>query len=511
MKRLSAILATALAATLAAPALAAPALVVTGDLETRFTARKGYLVNESFLTLQAGLQGGTDKTRAVVILAPWVKPDPVYTQKWVDPNDHRKGTTEEYLASNATSVTWSDPAELPGNPAGDSFEGGSLFSQDFANLIKAAYLQTTGAFWNGGPEATTTIGTIGVVESPFVGDLGSRRGIKIEGLRLGPLGVEAFYAPPGGFARTLHFNQDYQNPQTRVKNVDSVMGAQVTARLAGVSLGANLVRSVTTGEERPELALTAAWSPRADLALDGYALRDRQENHVLRVNGAYAINPNLTLLASYRQADEAINPLYPTRYDANGDGFLTADEWVASVNNRRFAAFDNRTGPMVGADLRAAGVHVNGSYDLATTTTDQNHVAKVAADTTLAGFRLSGSVKYVGDKLDRAAWGAQRDFLLAGLRVSGAYGGERYAAGVTSHELRAATTLDLLQPVKGLTLDARYKAFQEPDGLPALADEFEANVRYQAPNGMTFRLRHLVDGAHPDGDLSLTSGLRVTF
>ncbi|MDI6870127.1 MAG: hypothetical protein QME79_01995 [Bacillota bacterium] len=511
MKGISVALMFALAFTAVAPAMAAPAVVLTGDLETRFTARKGSVINESFLTLQAGLQGGAEKTKAVVILAPWVKPDPFYTQKWVDPADPSKGTTEEFIPSNATRVTFADPMEIPGNPVGESFESGSIFTQGFANMIRAMYLQTTGAFWNGGPEATTTIGTIGIMESPFVGDLGSRRGIKVEGLKLGPLGVEAFYAPAGGFSRTFYFNEDYQNPQTRVKNVDSVTGTQLTARFSRLSLGANIVRSVVTGEEKPEMAFTAAWSPGANLALDGYVIRDRNEKHVVRVNGAYGVNPNLTLTASYRQADEEINPLYPTRYDANGDGFLTTDEWVDSVNNRKFAAFDNRTGPAVGADLRVAGVHVNGSYDWATTSTDPNHVARMAADTTLAGFKLRGAVKYVGGDLDRAQWGAERDFDLAGLKVRSAYTGERYSDQVVSHEVRAATTLDLLQPVKGLTLDARYKVFEEPEGMAELVDEFEANARYRAPNGMTFGIRHLVDAAHPDGDLAFTSGLRVVF
>ncbi len=522
MKKLSIALAVALAVAAVAPALAAPALVLTGDLETRFTARKGYVVNESFVTLQAGLQGGSDGTRAVVILAPWTKPDPQYTIQ-IDPAtgnpiiDPATGKPREAVIASDGRLDLTDwwaetaPPAGVGNPVGESFESGSLFSQDFANLIRAAYLQTTGAFWNGGPEATTTIGTIGIVESPFVGDLGSRRGIKVEGLKLGPLGIEAFYAPAGGFARTLYYNEDYQNPQTRVQNLDSVMGAQLTARLSGVSLGANIVRSVGTGKEQPELAFTAAVSPRANLAVDGYVIRDRNENHVARLNGAYAVTPNLALLASYRQADEEIDPLYPTRYDENGDGFLTTDEWVASVNNRKFAAFDNRTGPMVGADLRAAGIHVNGSYDLATTSTDRNHVAKAAAETTLAGFKLSGSVSYVGRNLDRAKWGAERDFQLTGLTVHGAYTGEREADQVISHQVRAATTLDLLQPVKGLTLEARYKVFQEPEGKPALTDEFEANARYRAPNGLTFGVRHLVDGAHPEGDLSFTSGLRVVF
>ncbi|MGE5554006.1 MAG: hypothetical protein ACM3XZ_08825 [Betaproteobacteria bacterium] len=511
MKRVSVALVFALIFAAVTPAMAAPAVVLTGDLETRFTARKGSVTNESFLTLQAGLQGGTDRTKAVVILAPWIKPDPVYAQKWVDPADPSKGTTEEYIPSNATSVSFADPLEIPGNPVGESFERGSLFTQDFANMIRAMYLQTTGAFWNGGPEATTTIGTIGIKESPFVGDLGSRQGIKVEGLKLGLLGVEAFYAPAGGFSRTLYFNEDYQNPLTRVKNVDSVMGGQLIARFSQVSLGANIVRSVVTGEEKPEMTFTAAWLPRADLALDGYVIRDRNEQHVVRVNGAYAVDPNLTLTASYRQADEGVNPLYPTRYDANGDGVLTADEWVDSVNNRKFAAFDNRTGPAVGADLRMAGLHVNGSYDWATTSTDPSHAARVAVDTTLAGFKLAGAVKYVGGRLDQAQWSAERDIDLAGLKIHGAYIGERYSSQIASHEVRAGASLDLFSPVKGLTLDARYKIFQEPKGMAELTDEFEANARYQAPNGMTFGIRYLVDQVYTDGDLAFTSGLRVVF
>jgi hypothetical protein len=498
MKKLSVALAVALAFAAVAPAMAAPAVALTGSLETKFTSRASSVQNETFLSLQAGLQGGSDKTKAVVILAPWSKPDSMYTSS---------------LNSNATSVVDPRIGSVGSQPAGTTFQNPSdptkfnAYGQDFSNMIKSMYLQTTGSFWTGGPEATTTIGSVAVSESPFVGDLGNRRGIKVEGLKLGPLGVEAFYAPAGGTARVLNFDQYSQNPQTKVSNVDNVSGVKLGAKIAGIDLGANIVRS---DENKPEMAITGAMMPAKNLALDGYVVRDRATNQVARINGAYAVNPALTLNASYRKADESINPMYPTRYDADGNGIITTDEWVASVNNRLFQAFDNKTGAMVGADLRLAGVHVNGSYDLATSSTAPDHVAKVAADTALAGFKLNGGVKYVGSELNDLTWSAQRDFQLAGLKIHGAYDGERAqvvgSVYRTSHEVKASTILDMIQPLKGIAVDVRGKVYS--DSTPR---ELEANATYQAPNGMVFGLHRLVDASHMEGDTSVTSGLKVTF
>lgn len=505
MKKLSIALAVVLAFALAVPAVAAPSLALAGSLETKFTARHNSLQNESFLSLQAGLQGGSDKTRAVVILSPWAKPDSVYTQ-------HQTGVDilgnpiygEFRIPSNAAAIVDDRLATPePGNPVGESFQTGTVFSQDYANMIRSAYLQTTGAFWNGGPEATTTIGSLAINESPFVGDLGNRRGIKVEGLKVGPLGIEAFYAPASGTARILNHDEYNQNPQTKVANADAVEGVKLNAKLAGIDLMANVVRSDV---EKPEMVFTGAMMPLENLAVDARVIRDRAEQQAMQIGGSYLVNQDLTVSASYRNADEAIDPMYATRYDADGNGILTTDEWIDSVNGRKFQAFDNKTGARVGADLRLAGVHLNGSYDMATSSTAPDHVAKLAADTTLAGFKLNSSVKYVGSDLNDLTWGAERELQLAGLKVLGSYEGERDSAEVVTHEVKAATTLDMIQPLKGLALDGRVKTYS--DGTQR---EVEANAKYQAPNGMTFGIRHLIDKDHVNGDTSFTSGLKVTF
>lgn len=501
MKKLSIALAVALAFAAVAPAMAAPSLALGGSLETKFEASQGTISNESFLSLQAGVQGGDGKTQAVVILSPWSKPDSIYAQRAT--GDPENPTAEFKIPSNAAAITDDRIVVDPTNPVGVSFQDGTMFSTDFKNMIRSMYLQSTGAFWNGGPEATTTIGSIAVNESPFVGDLGNRRGIKVEGLKVGPLGIEAFYTTPGGVARFLNHDQDYKNPQVKVENVDEVAGVKLNANLLGADLGANIIRS----DENVEMAFTGAMSPLENLAVNGYIVRDRAENQALSVGGSYGLMPNLTLSASYRTADEEIAPLYPTRKDADGSGAIEVDEWIDSVNNQKYAAFDNRTGLKVGADATLAGVHVIGSYDMATTEADQNHTAAVAADTTLAGFKLNGSVEYLTEaKTTELTWGAEREFDLAGLKVKGAYAGEKDDADVMSHEFMAATTLNMIPQLQGLTVDGRYKTYSD-----ATHDEIEANVNYQAPNGMTFGVNHVIDGDHTDGNTTFTTGMKVVF
>jgi hypothetical protein len=392
----------------------------------------------------------------------------------------------------------------PSNPTGVPFENmtdpdKNIFQADFANMIKSAYLQTTGAFWNGGPEATTTIGSMAINESPFVGDLGNRRGVKVEGLKVGPLGIEAFYATPGGTARVINFDADNQNPQSKVVNNDTVLGMNLGAQVAGLDLKANVVRS---DENTPEMFVSGAMAPMQNLLVNAYVLRDRDEDQTINVGGSYAVLPNLTVSASYRDANGTVNPMYATPYDADGNGTITVDEWATG----KYAAFDSKSGVKVGADTTLAGIHVNGSYDMAKLNDSDEPIAKVAADTTLAGFKLNSSVKMVGSEMDDLTWGASRDLQFGSTKLTAAYEGERDSAEVVSHEFMAAASTDVVPMLQGLGVDARVKTYSD-----STAREFEANAKYTAPNGMTFGVRHLVDASHLTPDLSVSAGLKVQF
>lgn len=466
MKKLAVVLSTVMVFAMVAPAVAAPSISISGNLNSQVTVDKSGASGGSQFKLNLGLQAG-DKTKAVMEFGP----------------------NDQYQIADGNRIMI--PFET--NP--------SVFNA--LNLgIKKAYVQTTGAFWGNGPEITTTLGDINVNEGQLVGDLGNRRGVKMEGIQMGPVSVEGFYAWPGGYSRMLNADDEHEfgqvvNPDLTtswvkygISNTDQVGGAKVDLNLNKVQLGANVIKSSTA--DRPEYAVTGKVTPIDRLAIDGFYAADAANNNAYRVNASVMnVLPTVNLYAGYRGASTAFAPMYASRADVNGSGAVEEDDWATG----KLAAHDRRTGYNVGLETTQMGIHMRGDYD------NPKDQIKLAADTEKAGFKLAATTTLVSEKFDSAEFSVEKPMLLPGVDLTAKYTAEMDETSSLTHEITATAKVNAIPALKDVTLEGTV----DLDHTAKVTD-YEASVKYLAPNGMELGLSHsMTDGT------SATAGLNVAF
>ncbi len=376
---------------------------------------------------------------------------------------------------------------------------GNVSLTDLPNLfsgitLNKAYLQADGPFWANGPAIRTTIGDVAINQNDYVANLGNRKGISVEGITAGPVGMDAFWVAPG---TRMIFSTD---TSTIVKPDHEVLlgetyGGQIKANIMGADLGANVVK-VQNGFE---YALNGKFAPISMVTLDGVYARDLHEQSAYKVNAAVSPMENLTVRAGYRGADTTFSPLYATYKDSDGNGYIEQDE----IKPENRVTQDQKTGFNVGASTKVAGVNLSADYD------NPNKATDVKANTELAGYKLNSEVKATDTKVTDVMAGVEKQVELFGMDVTG-----NYTAAIakmngatnkeeTSHEFKVTSALNVLP----LTLDGRVKYFQEN----VQPTEYEANAKYEAPNGVTLGMKYLNDKDHTQGQVSATAGMSVAF
>lgn len=304
MKKLTVVLSAVMVLALALPASAAPALNIGGKVEQQFKLERGEndemeLNGYTGLDLEAALSAeGGDPIRAVIEFAPWT---------WDNHNED------------------DEPADInapyPGPESGLA--------------IDKAYLEAQGAFWNGGPEVTTTIGDLTIEHSPWVASL-ERRGAKVENLAVGPIAANGFYAWPN-----VAEGEDFRP-----------YGLSLVGNVANLGLSTSIVRQ---GEET-ELAASAATQV-GPAMVHGTVAFDREQRQAYDINAEAPVMPNLNLHLGYRGGDEQFMPRY-------ADVDTLEDEaqasWARDADDNPVAL---QSGVEVGIGTVQYGTQVLASYD----------------------------------------------------------------------------------------------------------------------------------------------------
>lgn len=357
--------------------------------------------------------------------------------------------------------------------------------------LNKAYLQADGPFWANGPAIRTTIGDVTINQNDYVANLGNRKGISVEGIKAGPVGMDAFWVAPGDHSI---FSSDIATtlvPDATV-SFGETYGGRINASIMGADLGADVVKV----HDGFEYALNGKFAPIPMVTLDGVYACDLHEQSAYKVNAAVSPMENLTVRAGYRGADKTFSPIYATRADSDGNGYIEKDE-------TSLAAHDLMTGFNVGASTMVYGVNLSADYD------NPNKATDVKADTELAGYKLNSEVKATDTKVTDVLAGVEKSVELFGMDVTG-----NYTAAIakmntvtnkeeTSHEFKVSSKLNVLP----LALDGRVKFFQEN----VQPTEYEANAKYEAPNGVTLGMKYLNDKDHTQGQISATAGMSVEF
>ena len=168
------------AALIAVAPVSAAGLDISGSIETKIQVNKQgedvTVVPGSELSLNLGLSAAEDKVRAGLEFG------------------LAKKTENEDLVP--TDITLGDIA------------------------LKQAFIEADGAFWHGGPEATTRFGTLDISYSPYA-SLAKRSGISVSGVDVELAELNGFYALAGEHGHVLGMRTDLQIME------DIAMGASV--------------------------------------------------------------------------------------------------------------------------------------------------------------------------------------------------------------------------------------------------------------------------------------------
>ncbi|NLJ85394.1 MAG: hypothetical protein GX322_03060 [Firmicutes bacterium] len=183
--------------------------------------------------------------------------------------------------------------------------------------LDKAYLETTGALWNGGPDLVTTIGDVDVEFNDYVGTLSDSNGIKVEGIEVGPVNARAFYA--------------WNNGQ---------VGAAVDTAYADIDLGAAIV----TDGEKVEAAGSAG-TEISGVKVKAEGAIDRDSNIAYKLTGETEVMPNVILKGGYRDSV----------------GFSSANAKLDDDDAP--VAYDDNKGFNVGVATNQYGIDMEANYD----------------------------------------------------------------------------------------------------------------------------------------------------
>jgi len=285
----------------------------------------------------------------------------------------------------------------------DDFDDDDEPTRDFAadhgamsTILSRVWLETNGAFWNGGPEVKTTIGDQDLKWNSWVGHLKDRRGIAVEGIDLGVANADVFYV--------------WQNEDEDGRPI----GLRVSSNaINGIDLSAMAVRRA----DRLDAAVSAA-TELDGVKLDGTVALDSAQRYAFKVGASLSPAENLTLKAGFRQMQDGFAPMYPERDkdtgyivpfdpDSDASGFNIGVETVHQGITLT-AEYDQ---PKEEATLSAAktfvvyGHAVEGKYT-ATLKTGEDLKHEVEAETTtnaipyLQGLGLNGKVVVQGGDIE---------------------------------------------------------------------------------------------------------------
>lgn len=409
MKKLAIALVAALVLAMAAPALAAD-INLGGSLETRFNFEPkdteepwkdwGVKANNG-MSMKLDVNSG-DKIRVGLEFGE--------AERGLDDDDELDWNEE---------ATDENPNQIPNDPTNEE-------NPLQLNIgLKKAYLETTGAFWSGGPELVTTIGDVDVDFNDYIANLDSGLGAKVDGIEVGPVNARAFY--------------DYN---------EGHVGAAVDTAYAGIDLDA----AVVTDGEKMEAAGSAG-TEISGVKVKAEAAVDASENFAYKLTGETELMPNVTVKGGYRDSSEEFGTWHPKRDDDD-----------------KTVAYDNHKGFNVGLATTQYGIAMEANYDQPT----EEVTFSADKDMELAGLNIKGEydAKYVKDQAieHKVKVTSPMELVpqLQGLELSaGATINEDNTEGENSWNVGA----DFEAP-NGINLGAKYHSTDGPSAYAGLKVEF---------------------------------------
>lgn len=424
------------AALIAVAPVSAAGLDISGSIETKIQVNKQgedvTVVPGSELSLNLGLSAAEDKVRAGLEFG------------------LAKKTENEDLVP--TDITLGDIA------------------------LKQAFIEADGAFWHGGPEATTRFGTLDISYSPYA-SLAKRSGISVSGVDVELAELNGFYALAGEHGHVLGMRTDLQI-------------------MEDIAMGASVIRD----DEITRLQLDAAAAPVEGLKVRGSVAADHTEDSGLKMNNlwtlqaGYELADSTTITAGYRHITDGFVPRYVAEESEDGDA---EHDWIHLPRAKNSGLF-------VGFETEQQGVELHADYD------QMFAEAKVGAGTEYEGFRFDvetvldvPAVSSIAAK--STTFGVGREFeVMEGLAIDASYEG-KWTGGEERklvHTIGAKTTLGLIPAINGLELTAEVSASE----LALESVGYKVGAKFEAPNGVNLGIEH----ARVTGT-TFNAGMKVEF
>ena len=341
--------------------------------------------------------------------------------------------------------------------------------------LKQAFIEADGAFWHGGPEATTRFGTLNIGYSPYA-SLKDRSGISISGMDLDVVGLNGFYALPSDKGHVLGLRSDLQI-------------------IDDVQVGASIIRD----DEIVRVQVDAAGDPIEGLHVAGAFAADHTEDSGLKmdnlwkVQADYELAENTNVIAGYKYISEGFVPGYVAAKTKKEDA---EHDWIHLARAKDHGLF-------VGLETAQQGVNMQAAYD------QMFAEASLGADTEYEGFKFD--VKTVLDvpavsaiATKSTTFGVGREIeVMDGLAVDARYEGKWTGADKSLvHTLGAKTTLGIVPAVDGLELSAEVSASE----LKLESVGYKVGAKFAAPNGVNLGIEHARDAG-----TTFNAGMKVEF
>ncbi len=367
----------------------------------------------------------------------------------------------------------------------DKNESGLNLELDASNLkLKQAYIETDGAFWYGGPKATTRFGSLDINYGPFARET-DQYGISVNGINAGPVRINGFYGIPS-------------------EERKSIQGLRADLGLKDIAAGASLIHDfnavhvVVDGAVRPlqDLVVGGTFATQMNLAETEEGEADAMD-HLMVVGAEYIVNANMSVHGGYKAISESWKPAYIANKANNDQG----QNWVHETER-------NNSGFYAGVTTQQQGVIIAADYD------QMFEEAVMSAATVFEGFDLNvETVLSVGGEsgmaTKNAKLGVARDFnIIQGLDVAAEYAGEWTTDVGLVHTLGASTKLGLIPAVNGLEINSEVSVADfDTVGYLVGAD-------FKAPNGIKLGIEH-VGGKYVDDTVktgtTAQAGISVKF
>lgn len=367
----------------------------------------------------------------------------------------------------------------------DSFGSLTPFGSGLDLSIQKAYLQTSGALWNNGPEMDITLGDVDVDYSDWIAVIKDVEGVKVDQIDIADNTIDVFHI------------WDAATDVDADDAADKVIGVNGKTNLAGLDLSGAIVKRLTDGNTA--YVANAKVSPVDNVTVDGTIAYDNANSaRAVLVESTVTTIPNYTIRAGYRNLDEDFEPPYAAEEDPDKDPDEQAD----------VVRFAGQTGYNAEVSTSIANFDITGKLDRYDTSSEQMRTIGLALGTTIEGFGLGLEHNINTDLAANASTTdstlvAERGFVVADYEIQGKY---TYKTNPNAednerkHTVEASTMTDIVA-LEDVELAAKL---QSNGGLDSM--NYNVKASYNAPNGMSF-------GAEYDGEagFSANAGMEVTF